>query len=214
MRQINLESWSRREHFHRFETMTYPYLGLCANIELVAFYPYVKHKGISFNSAVVYVLARAANEIPEFRQRIRQGQVFEHDVIHPSTTILAGEDLFSFCTIPYSNKFADFAPRAAERIAYVQKHPSLEDDPGRDDLLFMTAMPWVSFTSVLHPLNLNPVDSVPRIAWGKYFNEGGCLKMPLGLQAHHALMDGLHAGRFYETVQGYLDTPEIILGEG
>jgi chloramphenicol O-acetyltransferase type A len=194
--------------------MAYPHFGLCANVELTAFYPYVKKMGISFNVAIVYLLARAANEIPECRQRIRKGEVVEHDIVHPSTTVLAGEDLFSFCPIPYSEKFSIFAPRAAERIAYVQEHRTVEDDPGRDDLLYLTAMPWVSFTSVVHPIDLNPADSVPRIAWGKFFKEGELLKMPLGLQAHHALMDGIHVGNFYEKAQDYLDHPGFVLGEG
>ena len=214
MRHINLDTWPRREHFRHFESMAYPHFSLCAQVELVNLYPYVKKKGISFNVAMVYVLARAANEIPEFRQRIRQGQVVEHDVVHPSTTVLGSQDLFSFCTINYSENFSTFAPRAAERIAYVQEHQTVADEPGQDDLLYMTAMPWVSFTSVVHPIDLNPADSVPRIAWGKYFQDGNSLKMPLGLQAHHALIDGIHVGKFYDKVQYYLDHPGFILGEG
>jgi len=109
--------------------------------------------------------------------------------------------------IDYAEDFSSFAARAAEQIAYVKEHPTLEDEPGRDDLLYMTAIPWVSFTSLMHPLDLDPVDSVPRLAWGKFFEDGECLKMPLSVQAHHALMDGIHMGRFYTKVQDYLDHP-------
>ncbi len=72
----------------------------------------------------------------------------------------------------------------------------------------MSAMPWVSFTSVMHPLQMNPPDSVPRIAWGKVFEERLILKMPLSVQVHHALLDGIHLGRYYSLVQEYLDHPE------
>jgi chloramphenicol O-acetyltransferase type A len=77
----------------------------------------------------------------------------------------------------------------------------------------MTAIPWVSFTSFLHPLNLRPPDSIPRFAWGKFFEDGDRLKMPLGVQGHHALMDGIHVGKFYAEVQDYLDHPGVVLGE-
>jgi chloramphenicol O-acetyltransferase type A len=40
------------------------------------------------------------------------------------------------------------------------------------------------------------------------------MKMPLSVQGHHALMDGLHVGRYYEQVQAYLDEPELMLGGG
>jgi chloramphenicol O-acetyltransferase type A len=79
-------------------------------------------------------------------------------------------------------------------------------------LLFMTAIPWVSFTSFMHPMNLQPPDSVPRFAWGKFFKDGDRIKMPLGVQVHHALMDGIHVGRYYNAVQEYLGMPESTLG--
>jgi len=211
MRHINLKTWSRREHFKIFSTFDYPHFSLCANVDLTAFYPAVKGHGISFTVAIVYVLARAANAIPEFRYRIRGGEVVEHEIVHPSTTILTNEDLFSFCTIEYTENFALFAARAAEQIASVQENPTLEDEPRREDLLFMTAIPWVSFTSFMHPLHLHPADSVPRFAWGKFFEDGEFLKMPLSVQGHHALMDGLHMGRFYEKVQGYLHHPDAAI---
>jgi chloramphenicol O-acetyltransferase type A len=64
----------------------------------------------------------------------------------------------------------------------------------------------------MHPMQLHPGDSVPRFAWGKFFKQGEYLKMPLGVQAHHALMDGIHMGRFYEGVQNVLNQPGDVLG--
>jgi len=64
-----------------------------------------------------------------------------------------------------------------------------------------------------YPLHLHPADSIPRFAWGKFFKEGRFLKMPLNVQAHHALMDGIHVGKFYEKVHGYLKKPEAVLGD-
>jgi len=212
MRKIEMQTWPRREHFKLFSAFDHPHAGMCANVDLTTFYPVVKQRGFSFTVALVYVLARAANAIPEFRYRIRAREVVEHEIVHPSGTILVDEDLFTFCTFDYVEDFSDFAARAAERIAYVQEHPTLGDEPGRDDLLFMTAIPWVSFTSVMHPMHLDPADSVPRIAWGKFFEDGELLKMPLGVQGHHALMDGIHIARFYAEVQDHLRDPRFLLG--
>lgn len=212
MRQIDLETWPRRDHFQLFSDFDYPHFSLCANVDLTAFHPAGKERGLSFTVALVYVLSRAANAIPEFRQRIRAGGVVEHEVVHPSITILVEGDLFSFCQLDYLEDFSAYAAGAAERIAHVKEDPTLEDPPGRDDLLFMTAIPWVTFTSFMHPLHLSPVDCIPRFAWGKTFEEGSGLKMPLSVQGHHALMDGLHAGRYYDAVQGLLDQPGLFLG--
>lgn len=216
MRHIDLESWPRREHFEFFSAFDHPHSSMCANVELTDFYRFVKHSGHSINVAIVYALARAANAIPEFRYRIRAGRVVEHEIVHPSTTILVDEDRFSFCTLDYHGDYATFAAGAAEKIAYVKENLTVEDEPGRDDLLFLTAIPWVSFTAFMHPMHREHTDSFPRFAWGKFFEEGESLKMPLSVQAHHALADGIHMARFYEKVQGYFDRPELVLigGEG
>lgn len=214
MRTIDLATWPRRAHFEMFNAMDFPHFNLCAPVDVTAFHPFVRTHGLSFTVATAYLLARAANEIPEFRYRIRGGDVVAHEVVHPSTTILAEEDLFSFCTIRYAAAFPTFLERATAQVARVRAQPTLEDEPGQDDLLYMTSIPWVSFTSFMHPLHMRPVDSVPRFAWGKIYEDGDALKMPLSVQAHHALMDGVHMGRYFACVQAYLDDPATALTLG
>jgi len=213
MRYIDMKTWPRRRLFELFMGFDHPQAGLTANVDLTTFNTFVKQREYSITVAIVYLLSRAANEIPEFRCRIRGADVVEHEIVHPSFTVLADDDLFGFCTLDYVEDFSAFAVNATERIARVRANPTVEDKPGRDDLLYMTAVPWVSFTGLLHPLNLDPGDSVPRIAWGKFFEDGESLKMPLGVQGHHALMDGIHMGRFYAAVQEYLNHPGSVLGE-
>ncbi|MGD2178794.1 MAG: chloramphenicol acetyltransferase [Anaerolineae bacterium] len=213
MRYIDMETWSRREHFEFYGAFDHPHFGMCANVDLTAFYPAVKQRGHSINVAIVYALARAANAIPEFRYRIRAEEVVEHEIVHPATTILVDKDVFGFAFFDYIEDFSEFAARAAAETAHRLENPTLEDPPGRDDWLFMTAIPWVSFTSFRHPMHLHPADSVPRFAWGKFFAEGERLKMPLDVQGHHGVMDGLHIGRFFAEVEGYLRDPDLFLGD-
>lgn len=210
MRSIDLETWSRREQFKMFNGWDYPHFNMCVNVNLTTIYPLIKQHGIRPTAAIVYVLARAANDIPEFRLRIRGEEVVEHESVHPSFTVLAKDDLFSFCLVEYTQDFALFAQRVSQQIVNMSEHPTLKDPPGRDNLLYMTALPWVSFTSFMHPINLKHLDSVPRFAWGKFFQDGEALKMPLSVQAHHALMDGIHMSRYYEKVQDYLDQPDFL----
>jgi chloramphenicol O-acetyltransferase type A len=213
MRYLDMQTWPRRDHFKIFGAYDHPHFGMCANVDLTKFYPAVKERGHSINMAIVYLLSRAANAIPEFRYRIRKGQVVEHEIVHPATTILVDEDVFGFAFFDYIEDFPEFAARAEEKIARYQEQPTLEDEPGRDDFLFMTAIPWVSFTSFTHPMHLHPADSVPRFAWGRFFKDGESLKMPLDVYAHHGLMDGIHVGRFFAEVEDYLRDPNMVLGE-
>jgi chloramphenicol O-acetyltransferase type A len=210
MRTIDMKTWHRRMHFEVYNAFDYPHFNLCAPVDVTDFYRTVKEEGVSLTIATTYILATVANLIPEFRTRIRGEQVVEHDVVHPSITILRDDEMFSFCYIEFVADFQHFTMVAQERIDHVKQYPTLEDEPGQDDLLYMTSIPWVAFTNIMHPIHMHPIDSVPRIAWGKIFEDGSTLKMPLSVQGHHGLMDGLHVGRYYEQVQEMLRDPAQI----
>ncbi len=211
MKEIPLENWPRKDHYLFFREFEYPYFSLCADIDITNFLPLIKDRNISFTAAIMYLVARVANGIPEFRQRVRDEGPIEHEVVHPSATILSKDDLFTFCTAIYRENFLAFAAEAQQEILRIKTEPSLEEKIKDDSMLFMTSIPWVSFTSFMHPVKLSPADSVPRFAWGKFKEEGQKTVMPLSVQGHHALMDGLHAGLFYEEFQRLLDNPELLV---
>ena len=105
MRTIDLKSWQRREHYEFFTSYEYPHFSLCADLDITQFLSMIKEKGISFTAGIMYLIARTANEIPEFRHRVRKSNPIEHEVVHPGTTILTENELFAFCTVEY---IADF----------------------------------------------------------------------------------------------------------
>jgi len=210
MKIIPLEGWPRKEHYQFFQDFDYPYFSLCADMEIAPFLSMIKADGISFSAAMMYLVARVANGIPEFRQRVRDGDPVEYPVVHPSATIISKDDLFTFCTVRYTPQFKKFIRRAEEEIALVKTQPGLEEKIQDDSMLYMTSLPWVSFTSFHHPLKLSPADSIPRFAWGKYRQVGEKVVMPLSVQGHHALMDGLHVGLFYRDFQNLLDQPQLL----
>jgi chloramphenicol O-acetyltransferase type A len=212
MRYLDMENWPRREHYELFGSMNHPHVGLCANVDVTALHAFVKQHGLSFSIAIMYLLARVANAIPAFRQRIRDDKVVEHDSVDLGYTILVDNNLFSFSVIAYTANFSEFAKRASEQSARAKEQPDLHimlaELGDRDDLLYTSVIPWVSFTGFLHPMPLHPADSIPRFAIGKFFGDERLLQMPLAVQGHHGLVDGLHIGRFYEQMQDLLSHPE------
>lgn len=207
-----METWPRRNHFELFRGFDHPHFNMCVNVDVTALQPFVKRNGYSLTVSMVYVIARAANAIPEFRQRIRGEQVVEHEIVNPGFSILVDDDVFGFCDVPFTEPYAEFARSADQQIARLKAQPDLANDKERDDLLYMSPIPWVSFTSFSHPMQLHPADSIPRFAWGKFFRDGDTLQMPLSVQGHHAVMDGIHMGRFYAQVAEYLLQPDVSLG--
>lgn len=211
MKKIPLENWPRKDHYLFFREFEYPYFSLCADMDITTFLPAIKDEKISFTAAVMCLIGKVANGIPEFKQRVREDGPIEHEAVHPSATVLSKNDLFTFCTVLYRNSYLEFTRDAMDEIERVKLEPSLEEKVHDDSMLFMSSIPWVSFTSFMHPLKLMPGDSVPRFAWGKFREEGSKIVMPLSVQGHHALMDGLHVGLFYEEFQRLLDHPDELV---
>lgn len=208
MSYVDLNTWPRRKHFELFNAMDYPHFSLCGQVDVSRLYPWTKAQDVSFFQTIIYILTRAANTLEAFRLRIRPEGVFLHDTVHPSVTVPTQGNLFGFCTFAYEPDFTRFLTVATQAIAAAQAQPTLEDEPGRDDLLYMTSIPWVSFTAMQHPIHMHPVDSIPRIAWGKVTQEGERYKLPLCVQVHHALADGWHVGRYFALVQELGETLE------
>lgn len=211
MKIIDLATWKRRDHYNLYKNLEYPYLNITANVNIDKLFTWSKANKVSLFSCIAYLTSRAANQIPELRMRIRAEQVVEHPMVHPSFTVLTDDETFGFATIQYCLNFSEFHQTIIAGIEATRKNPTIHDEPGRDDLIFLTTMTWVSFTQISHPLPLNPPDSFPRITWGKFFDQGQQCLMPLSLLANHALVDGLHVGKFFELVQEWMNHPEQVL---
>lgn len=199
MRKLTFSDPHRRKHFDFFRAMDMPHFNICLQVDITDTLKVIRAEKLHFTSTIVYLVSRTANSIAPFRQRIRGEEAVEHDLVHPSFTVQTKvSEVFSFCQVEYLEDYHDFAAAGRAAIERMQSTPSFEDEAGRDDLLFLSAFPWVSFTGLTHAMHFSPVDSVPRITWGKYYEQGSRILMPLSIQAHHALVDGKHVGHYTE----------------
>lgn len=213
MKEIIFKSEHRQKHFEFFNTMARPHFNITAPVEITGLPEFLKKRKLPTNPSIVYLVARAANEIPEFRWRIQDGKVYEHETVQPSFTVYTEvADVFSFCTVPYEKDARKFIKNADTISKKMRTEPSLEDEEGRDDFLFLSAIPWVSFTGFEHAMHYQPSDSVPRMVWGKFYESGGKRFMPLSVQVHHAVADGRHVGQYFQKLEEMVKNPEVYFG--
>ena len=165
IREINLETWPRRRQFEFFKNYDYPHFNICTNINISEAYHHSKAHNISLFKTILFVSLKSLNSIPEFRFRIRKYGVIEHTVIHPSFTVSIESDQFSFCNADFNANIHQFFRNADHAIQSVRENPFIQSDSNQDDRVYITCIPWISFTGVMHPINMHPVDSVPRLAW-------------------------------------------------
>lgn len=212
MKEIDVQSFTRAKHFAFFNGMDYPHFNVCAMTDVATLLPFCKSEGISLFRAVLYCACKAANAIPELRQRIRGEKVVEHDAVHPSYTSMTEQGVFSFTDVQYHPDSAMFFQNCDQQEAKVKSEASLEDDEHRDDYLFISCIPWIHFTSFQHPIHISGLDSVPRLSWGKYERKGKRVELPFSVQVHHAVADGWHVGEYFRLLQVFFDAPETSLG--
>lgn len=206
MEYIDLEKWPRKVHFEFFHQMDYPQFNVCMNIDVTHFLAFVKEQHISFYYAMVFAATHTMNEVVNFRYRIRGDTVILHDKVSASfTDTVKDSDLFKIVTVEVNNDIISYSHFAKEKSEQQKEFIIYEDAEERDDLIYCTCTPWFSFTQLTHPIAINKDDSVPKISWGKYFREGDKVLLPFSIQANHALVDGVHVGKFVKTLQSYID---------
>jgi len=210
MQIIDLRTWERTAHYHFFKRMDYPHYNVCMNIEVTNFLRMLESRRLPFYYAMIFAATLAINNTEAFRYRIRGEQVVLHEMIHPSfTDMTEGSDLFKFVTVNMVESIDDFVGITADSAKRQTEHFVQADAEDRDDLVYITCVPWVSFTSLSHTISFNKDDSVPRLAWGKYFGDGDKVLLPFSIQAHHSFVDGIHIGRYVDFLQRYLNESEV-----
>lgn len=209
---LDLANWSRRDLFEFFRGLDKPYFNICTRIDVTNLLALVRLRSrISVSLAYHYFALRVANEIEPFRYRLREDNVIVHDVIHGGTTVLLPNDSFTFAYFTYEEDFQKFALEAGRAVKQAQTGNDPFKPTDRDDTVYFTALPWVSFTSFSHARNWGREDSVPRIAFGKFTPENDRILLPISVEVHHALMDGLHVGRYLTRLEEALRKPEDFL---
>ena len=203
---IDLENHPRRSHFEYFGSLAYPYMGLTANVDVTNLIRFAREKGGSTFHAVLWAAAKAANAVPELRQRIVDGKIWEYDHCNVGYTVALEDRTFCNCYVESRMSMEEFFVDAKRRQEEAKKLPGFvipdEDETG---LIFTSCVPWVAFTQCVQPAPI-PADCNPRIVFGKYIREGERTLMPLHIQCNHALVDGWHVSEFFRIFQEINDS--------
>ena len=59
----------------------------------------------------------------------------------------------------------------------------------------------MQLTALPNERDHDPDASVPRIAWGRYVQREGRLRLGVSLEVNHRLIDGLHIGQFVQALE-------------
>ena len=205
MREIDLQTWARRNVYGLFSDCDWPFYQVSFPLDVTNLRAYTKKEGLSFYYTLAWLLTKGMEQQEAFCIRIREGRLFVMDELIPSCTVLSpGEEAFRILSLPAGDTIADFS-RRTNALNAAQKtllDPNMES---RDDLIYFSCLPWLPVLSLTNERRVDPDDCIPRVGWGKYQEQSGRLTLPICLEVNHRTVDGLHIGRLYEYVQGWID---------
>ena len=207
-RYLDIEHWPRRAAFEYFRRLGNPFFNMCARVDVSSMLARVgRMPGITPFLGYHHAALLAANEVESLRYRLDGSKVRVLERLQASTTVLRSDQSLTFVTLPFDADLTRFADQAVPLLDAAKSGQATPELIGSDDqaLIHITTIPWLSFTSFTHPRALDGKDSVPKLAFGRFIEDSGKTWMPVGLEVHHALMDGLHVGQFFAQMQAALD---------
>ncbi len=212
---LDLATWPRREVFDFYRHFDKPYFNVCLRLDVTNLLNELRQRTErpSVWLTYHYLALKAANEIEPFRYRLRDGKVLVHELINGGSTLIMPNETFTLVYFDHAESFTKFMAGATKAVEDMRSsdgafRPKHEDDAR----IHCTTLPWIAFTSFSHARRWwGREDSVPKISFGKFIQENGRTWMPFSVEVHHALMDGLHVGRYIELMEEMLAGPENYL---
>ena len=203
---IDPARWPRQPYFeHYFNTVRCTY-SVTANIDVSPLLERCKETGVKFNPAMIHCISAAVNRVPEMRVCFDEKDVLgTWDFMSPCYAVFhRGSETFSNIWTAYADDFHSFHARYLADIRDYGDADAFFPKPAMPGNYFtISSVPWIDFTG----FNINVFGNGrylrPIFTMGKYFHENGRKLLPLAVQAHHAVCDGYHVGRFFEQVRTF-----------
>lgn len=208
-REIEIGAWERKATFEFFKEYKDPFFNIAANLDVSRLYSLCQEADLPFSIAVLFYSVQTANEIREFRLRMIDEKVVEFETVEATQTILNDDNTFSFAYFQMQPTLREFVVSGIAAREKYRELRSFDVEAGRLDLLYYSVIPWVSFTSFKHANSGDNRQTIPRMVFGKMFDENGARKIPFSVEAHHALMDGFHVGKYFQLFQQKLDSASL-----
>lgn len=207
-RPIDLLRWERREYYEHFINNVRCTYSATVNIDITNL------KGQRLYPAMIWLLTRTVNLLPEFRTALVRGVPGVYDTMYPAYTVFNKENHnFSRMWAEYSDDYSVFL-RFYEDNENIYA-PSVRFEARRntpENTFDISMIPWFTFTA----FDINVFDEgkylLPIFTMGRYFECDGRRMLPLAIQVHHAVCDGYHVGQFVEKLQKMIDDFENIAG--
>jgi chloramphenicol O-acetyltransferase type A len=206
-----IADWDRREYYDFFRRNSTQYYSVSFECDVTGIYVGAKEKRWPLYPAMIWAVSTTVSNFRPLRQRLILAQdgeevVAEYDEIHPLFTVPNNNGYYNYCFSEYQTELPVFCAQALkdmDQASAVRQFATLI--PERADMVFMSCIPNLPFTSVNnfqlpHSYDDLPV-TMPMIVWGKITERNKRRIVPINVAVNHIFCDGKHLGDFYQQLQ-------------
>jgi len=199
--KIDIDQWNRAEAYHFFRSYDDPYFHVTVPVNITGLSQIKDKRKGSFFLRYLHAGLYALNQTPALRLRFDADSVYSYDSIHAGCTVMREDETFAFILFPYDPSLENFIENSLPLIEAGRKSKGLLPLESRPDIAFFSVLPWVSFSSFKNAHRYSREDCFPKVVFGKSYELEDKRILPVALEVHHALVDGLDVGRFYESLE-------------
>ena len=204
-RIIDKQRWPRKDHFEFYRGFATPSFNLCVPLAAQRLYECAKDRGVSFFQLALYGLVRAANDVPQLKQRLLDDEIIEYDQLAVMTPVMTAQEGFRQVWCDNAADFAAFSAAATPKIDAAKRTAPAPLIVNGENFFCASCLPWLHFSAMTHA-EYYVGAAVPALTWGKLKN--GII--PVAGRFNHAFVDGLHASRFFARVEEGFAEPDIL----
>lgn len=201
---IDRENWERKSYWEQFTRQARCYASITGEVDVTRLTEQAKRTGYSFYVAFLYCVTAVVNRHREFRYTYdaRTDRVLLWNEVWPSHLVFHDqEESFTAIWSRWNPDFKTFYQSCREDIERGKEARGHHVPDMPLNTFGVSALPWLSYTSLDINLTADEVYLAPIISWGRWRSDGNRTVLPLSMEIHHAAADGFHIARFFREVE-------------
>ena len=145
-KEIDINTWDRKEHFEFYSDIATPHYCIAFNIDITKLLKFTRENKISFYYSLIYLCTQSINEIDEFLLETDDNKVYKIDRRVPCFTDLKkGATSFHMVSLPCNGDIIEFATNARKES---ENNPLSVYSLGglRESQIVFSCIPWADIT--------------------------------------------------------------------
>ena len=205
---IDKANWINKEQFDFYSSLDNPNHSLTTEIDCTFCYQEAKANGYSFFASYLYRSLCVANDIEEFKLRIKGDQIVKAATLNGGSTVLRADHSFGFAFIEFDKTFSKFTENVKNTKIRIENKKGLcvDETAGKLNVIYYSVIPWIHFSGLTFAENIKTPTGIPMITFGKLRNLNNRFTLPISINVHHGLVNGYALGNYLEKFQDLLNS--------